>query len=182
METDGGGWTIVAAHSGAGPEPQLVADGNGGDNGNALAFETYTTSRALKAALSTTSSESLFVRPNGIWLHVDHSMFDGQLAIDDRAETDDVVTVTANDGTSQSMHMGYSLHDISGGGDFGITTSFDHNSHSYYMLNSDCRGMPLYQFGPYGGYDVRTGTGSWTATTACSAAETGRMQFYAAMR
>ena len=63
MTTDGGGWTIVGAVSGADDEEPFVTDT--AVSGNPLAFEAYSLTRHQKAAISATSAESLFVRSVG---------------------------------------------------------------------------------------------------------------------
>jgi hypothetical protein len=87
--------------------------------------------------------------------------------------------------------MGWSRFQISGGGDFGITSnnvSFDHHSTNYWMLRSSCAGHLLYSYNHLdedvekAGYDVNTALGSWTVTSACHIASGGTMKFYAAMR
>jgi hypothetical protein len=56
MDTDGGGWTIIAAYTGADGEQPLV--GNVEVDANPLAFEHYAINRAKKSALSVISQES----------------------------------------------------------------------------------------------------------------------------
>lgn len=197
MTTDGGGWTIVASHSGADGEESLVS--NTEVTGDALSFKHSNLSRAQKMALSALETESIFVKNNGQWLRADKPMFDANLDTAD-TNTANAVKIVASDGTATDAFMGYSNHDIAGGGDFGISMSpdgatcngnttdgFDHHSTNYFNLNCGCQRQYLYSFSNAvqdgdAGYDVNTGLGSWTATAGCGAGEGGALAFYSAMR
>lgn len=197
MVTDGGGWSIVFAHSGADNEPGLVSDAEAA--GNALNFEYMNLNRAKKMALAAISTESILVRKDSRWLKADKTLFDNHLD-DGDTDTSFSVKLTAKDGAVADGFIGWSNHQITGGGDFGISMSpdgatcggdtvdgFDHHSTLFQQLNCSCQRQYLYSKSdgaPDGdaAYNVNTSLGDWTATAACSGAEGGGFSFYAAMR
>ncbi len=198
MTTDGGGWTIVSAITGADNEQPLVS--NVEVHGNPLAFEHYNITRAKKMALSAISTESIFARDSA-WLKVDVPLFDQYL---DTPETHGhfAVNYTASDGATATGFMGYSNYYISGGGDFNLSmvdgdtcggsfttiNGVDHHSTIYHHLNGCLSRHYLYSYSydtadGDAGYDVHVALGSWTATNPVAPhAEGGDLVFYAAMR
>jgi len=185
MTTDGGGWTIVNAITGADGEQPLVSDAEVG--GNPLSFQHYNLNRAKKVALAAISNTSIFVRNNSTWIKANAAMFDANLS---NNHVEWPVTITASNGAMDSGWMGYSNFWYSGGGDFGITNAanFDHHAPgSYYHLNSSCHSSYLYSYSAASsdddaGYDANIGLGSWGATAGCDGNEGGSLVFYSAMR
>lgn len=198
MVTDGGGWTIVAAMSGADDEPGLTADTEASDN--PLDFGRYNLNRAKKMALSALEKETIFVRKDGRWLKADKPMFDNTLAT---ANKDATVATKLNgmNGATADGFLAWSNHDIAGGGDFAVslspdgttscntqtTNGVDHHSMNYYQLNCNCDRQYLYSYSNNtqdgdASYNVHNALGGWTATQACSSIEGNGLVFYAAMR
>jgi cysteine-rich repeat protein len=77
MDTDGGGWTIVAGHAGADGEVPLISDEEVA--GDPLAFEHYNVDKAKKKAIAGISQESLFFADHGGWMKTSAPMFDEHL-------------------------------------------------------------------------------------------------------
>lgn len=121
MTTDGGGWTVLAAYTGADGEQALTSDTEV-LVGNPLSFAHYNTSRAKKMAISAASTETLVKRNTGVWLKASAAAFDGNLNTPN-THTDVSVTVTASDATTAAGVMGYSNYGNAYGGDFGIATA-----------------------------------------------------------
>ena len=158
-------------------------------------------SRAKKIALSLGSTETLFVRPNNIWLRADKPAFDDTLLIV-KSTSKKAVNLTVNNGVTVAGFMGFANFNFSGGGDFGISespdgmtcpnsvtvTGFDHHYVNSRMRNCNCSRQYLYSDSDVGfadndaGYDAGIPLGSWTATALCDSAEGGLLKFYAAMR
>jgi hypothetical protein len=200
MTTDGGGWTIIAAYTGADGEAPLTSDTEA--TGNALAFEHHNLNRARKAALSAISTESLFRRSDGVFLKAGAPLFDSMLSTPNYRQPEVSVILDASDGSSASAFMSYVNYDNAAGGDFGIsmspdgaggacgimtTNGFDQHSADYRNLNCACERQYFHSYSagePDGdaGYDVNTSLGAWTGTFTCDAAEGGGLVFYAAMR
>jgi len=189
MTTDGGGWTILASYSGADNEQPLVS--NIEVTGlNPFNFEHTNLNISKKIALSIISTESIFVRSGGVYIKVNRGLFDSTLSSSGNIEANYPVVVTANNGATVSATMGWSKYNISGGGDFGITTrsgGFDHHSGLYRKLNSGCAQHILYSYSTAvgdsdAGYDVNQSLGSWGATSGCHSPEGGLLQFYVGVR
>nr|VFK29745.1 MAG: Fibrinogen beta and gamma chains, C-terminal globular domain [Candidatus Kentron sp. MB] len=192
MTTDGGGWTIVYAATGADGEQPMVSDTEVG--GNPLAFKHHNLNRQKKAAISAVSSRSILVRNNAAWLRWSHALFDNNLLVVNQ-HPHYPVTITASNGTTALGVAGWSNSNYSGGGDYGVVTSsgFDHHATTYYHLNSSCANHYFYSYSghpSYGypdndndaGYDVNTALGNWTATRGCDRPEGGGLVFYAGMK
>jgi hypothetical protein len=188
MTTDGGGWTIVNAITGADNEQPLVSDVAA--YGNPLAFGHYNLRRAQKMALAALSTQSIFVRQTGAWLKLDKPLFDQSLSTAS-THVDVAVGLTSRSGATASGYMGYSNFNIAGGGDFYVgTASADHHSTNYYHLNNGCAGQYLYSYSLSAqdgdaGYDVNTALGDWTVTApVCnpSSPDGGSLVFFSAMR
>jgi len=202
MTTNGGGWTIFYAATGADNEQPHVSNIEV-PGGNPLMFKHYNLDRAKKVALSAASTETLFLRPAGAgWLKMNSPAFDPTLLMANKFAKK-AITLSANNGISNTAFFGWSNFNINGGGDFGITqspdmvtcnqnsqmTGFDHHDNRYYMVNCSCKFAYLYSYslGMNGldgdhGYDVNIPFGSWGSTVACASAEGGSLVFYAAMR
>ncbi|MBU1221276.1 hypothetical protein KKF34_03500 [Myxococcota bacterium] len=184
MTTDGGGWTIVYSATGVDDEHQIVS--NTDVNGDAFTGH-FNLNRARKMAISAISGESIFYRDNGQWLKVSHPLFDSLLDTPN-SESHYNTIITARDGTATNGVMGWSNFNITGGGDFHISTGpVDHHSTSYWVLNNNCVNQYLYSYSNYvsdsdGAYNVNTPLGDWDATVACEAHEGMGMQFFAGMR
>lgn len=197
MSTDGGGWTIIASHTGSDGEQTLLS--NTEVTGSPLAFAHTNLNQAKKMAISAISTETLFKRNTGIWLKMNAAIFDSSLSTAN-THTHKAVTLTASNGTTAAAYMGYANFNNASGGDFGIslnpdggtcngTTSlgFDHHSAGYYHLNCSCQRQYLYAYSAGvadgdAGYDVNTALGSWAATRDCDSGEGGGLIFYTAMR
>jgi DNA ligase (NAD+) len=183
MTSDGGGWTIVNASSGAAGEQPIVSDTEA-LTGVATSFQAFNVSRAKKMALNALSTETLIKRTDGNWIKMSTTPFDSNL---DTANTHihKQTIITANNGASTTGYLGYSNFAYSGGGDFGVVTSagFDHhNTVSYNHLNSGCGNHYFYSYGAGASYDVSTALGTWTVTSACEGAAGGTTGFYFALR
>lgn len=185
MSTRGGGWTIVYAATGADGEEPMVSD-------TAVAGDAFTAhfnlNRAQKMAVAALSANSIFVRTGGgAWMIADSALFDGTLDTTD-SEAHYTVNLRSDDGVTAVGEMGWSNYNISGGGDYHVSTGpVDHHSANYWVLNSGCVNQYLYSYSNTNadgdaGYDVNTGLGNWTPTTGCQGAEGGLLAFYAAMR
>lgn len=195
MTTDGGGWTIVAAYTGATGEKELTSDTE--STGNPLTFNHYNTNRAKKMALAAISTESLFLRNNSKFIKLNAPFVDSSLNTLN-THVHKSATLTSSNGTTISVFYGYSNYLNSGGGDFGISMNPDgvtsggytsvngfdhHNNASYYHLNWGCTRHYLYSYGTGGaGYDVNTAVGDWAVTSSCHSGQGGTLVFYAAMR
>ena len=196
MNTNGGGWTVFYAATGADGEAPLTS--NSTRAGNPLSFQHHNVNQATKVLLSSVSSETLFYRSNGAWIKASSSAFNSTLTSSNQhAHTS--VTLTASNGTTASGFMGWSTTNIAGGGDFnlsqtdgttcsgGTSQGVDHHSSSYYHLNCGCERQYLYSYSNSvgdadAGYDVNTSLGSWTGTNGCDSAEGGALTFYVGMR
>jgi hypothetical protein len=196
MTTDGGGWTIFYAGLGLDGEFQMAADSEAA--GNPLGFNGHhNLNQKKKMAISAISTQGIFRRSSGVWLKVNHALFDQFLNTSTHQHY--AVTLTASDGSSASGFIGYSTVNTSGGGDYNVSMTdggtcngstsqgVDHHSSSYYHLNCGCMRHYLYsyssQVGDFdAGYDVNTSLGAWTATSSCAAEEGGGLIFYAGMR
>ncbi len=197
MTTDGGGWTIVYAATGANGEQPMVSNKLVG--GHALTFKHHNQSRARKAALSALSSESILVRKGGTWLKMNRPLFDAKLTTPN-SHAHYAVKLTASSYDTASGWIGYTNQLYSGGGDYNIsaadgptcsglksTSGVDHHSTGYYHLNGCCARQYLYSYSAQAydwdaGYDVNTGLGSWAVTQKCDIAEGGKLAFWAGMR
>jgi hypothetical protein len=189
MVTDGGGWTIVHAITGADGEQPLTS--NTEVAGDPLSWQHYSLNQAKKMAISGVSTQSIFRRNSGVWIKVNSAMFDAALATPN-THMHKAVTVTASDASTAPGYIGYSNFNNSGGGDFNVSTNavvdgVDHHSTAYYHLNSGCVQHYLYSYSNAvvdgdAGYDVSVTLGAWTATNACQLEEGGGLVFYAAMR
>ena len=183
MTTDGGGWTIVFAqqqHSNGVCHVRMTDDAEALSD-DPLSFGIYNVNRQKKVDLAATAAESIFVRNSGSWIKTDRPIFQTLLS---QTHSEYSVTVTESSGAiTTGVEMGYSTGGISYGGDFGITSSgtLDHHNGGYYNLNSGCVRHYIYQFGS-SGYDVNTGTGSWSSTSGCSSSCSASFGFYAAVR
>lgn len=188
MTTNGGGWTILYGTSGGDGELGLAAHATAG--GDPLAFAYYNLTRGDKAVFSAQADESLFVRSDGPWLAASHPLYTIRIADPQNTWEQFDVLLTASNGATTSARMGWSNFNTSGGGDYGITTTahgFDRHNTNYYLLNQSCDPMYLYSHSgaSYDGdanYRVNTGLGSWSATEACVANESGSLAMYAAVR
>jgi cysteine-rich repeat protein len=202
MTTNGGGWTIFYAATGADNQPPITSDIQDIAN-NPLSFQFYNFSRTRKMQLAALATETLFYRNNNTWLKASAPAFNDKLAMANQTYKVGVM-LTANNGVMSNGFMGYANYANQGGGDFGVTlgpdgltcgqymmnTGFDHHGISYRMLNCSCERHYLYSYSSASndgdaGYDSLIALGGWTASQAncgAAAAEGGALVFYAAMR
>jgi hypothetical protein len=186
MTTDGGGWTIVYAATGADGEQQMTS--NTAVAGNPLSFQAHNLTRQQKVDISTVSKESIIMRSNATWLKFNHALFDATLLTASR-HRHYYVTISSSNGTDTVGYAGWSNYNISCGGDYAITNSsgFDHHGSSYWHLNGGCTGdyFASYSYASCdndAGYEAPVALGDWTASGGCNAAEGGPFAFYAATR
>jgi len=99
MTTDGGGWTIVAAFTGATGEQNLTSDTE--STGDPLAFAHYNLNRSKKMAIAAASSETLFLRSGGTYLKVNAPAFDANLNTAN-THVHNPVTITTSNATTVS--------------------------------------------------------------------------------
>jgi hypothetical protein len=187
MTSDGGGWTIVNAVSGADGEQPIVSD-TSVTTGNPLNYDAFNLTRSRKLAINAVASETLIKRSAGTWIKMSAPAFDSNLG-SGVAHPHKQVIITANDGTVGTGYMGYSDFAYVSGGDFGVVTSsgFDHhNPIIWNHLNTGCANSYFYSYSATAdsdaGYDVSLALGSWTITSACESGEGGTTKFYLAMR
>ncbi len=187
MTTSGGGWTIVAAITGANGEQPIVSDTEV-LTGNPLSFAHYNLSRAKKMAINAVSSQTIFVRNNGTWLFATSPAFTSALSTPN-THTDIATTLYTSTTGPTAAVMGFSNFGYSAGGDFGVTVSgFDHhNTSGYNHLNGGCANHYLYSYSVAAsdsdaGYKVNTGLGTWASTAGCDGSEGGTLVFYMGMR
>ena len=198
MTTDGGGWTVFYAASGANAEQPMVSNTEV-LMGNPLSFGHYNLDRAKKILLSGLATETIFVRNNMTWLRADKPAFGPTLNMANQTSKF-AVTLTSSNNMTAPAFMGWANFNITGGGDFGISQSpdaatcngmttmgFDHHSPTYRMLNCGCQRHYLHSYSSTvadsdAGYDAFVALGSWGAVGGCDAAEGGMLVFYAAMR
>jgi hypothetical protein len=186
MVTDGGGWTIVFAATGADGEQPMVSDV--AVNGDPLSFQAHNLIRQQKVAVSLVSRESILIRNNSTWLKFNNALFDHSLLTSNRHRHYHV-TISSSSGTDTQGYAGWSNYNISGGGDYAVTNAsgIDHHSATYLHLNSGCGGNYFYSYSSAvadgdAGYDSNLALGDWAVTGSCSTAEGGSLIFYAAMR
>ena len=186
MTTDGGGWTIIYAATGADNQQPMVS--NIEAPGNPLAFKHYNLSQQKKVAISSVSASSILVRNNSTWLKWNQALFDNKL-LGTNQHSHYSVTITASNGSTASGYAGWSNYNNSHGGDYGVLKSvnFDHHNTAYYHLNGVCANHYFYSYSSAvadrdAGYDVNTSLGNWGTTNRCHGAEGGSLVFYAGMR
>ena len=186
MTTDGGGWTIVFAATGADGEQPMVSDV--AVNGDPLSFQAHNLTRQQKVAVSLVSRESVIIRNNSTWLKFNNALFDHSLLTNNR-HRHYYVMISSSNGTDALGYAGWSNFNISGGGDYAVTNAsgIDHHSTSYFHLNSSCVGNYFYSYSTAvadgdAGYDSNLALGDWAVTGSCNSAEGGSLVFYAAMR
>ena len=119
MTTSGGGWTIVYASQALDGDVGMVADAQ--IPGNALNYEAYNTSRALKMAINAVATESLFKRKlDNALLKASAPLYDPMLDTPN-SHLHRVVNLTASNGVSAQGAIGYSNYNTPSGGDYGIS-------------------------------------------------------------
>jgi hypothetical protein len=200
MDTDGGGWTIVASYFGGYTvEEPLVSDVekvaafdsnivNTNADGSPLLFEHHNLNQTKKAAISASSSESLFKTYTGKWVKVSDAMFGTANELLTASSKGFVTSsVISGDGTNGTATMGWSNYGYANGGDFGlIDGSFDLAADDSMMLNTGCANHYIYSYSNDGagksGYDAGQAFGDFPQTSACEAGAGGSLRFYAAMR
>ncbi|HEY0136395.1 MAG TPA: DUF4215 domain-containing protein, partial [Nannocystis sp.] len=123
MTTDGGGWTVFYAVSGADAEQAMVSDAELLLN-DPLVFQAFNLNRARKIALSQISAATLFVRTGNVWLRADKPAFDADLNVPNTTSKGPVM-LTSSDGVTAAAFMGYANFNYNGGGDFGLSMSPD---------------------------------------------------------
>ena len=189
MDTDGGGWSVLYATSGADGEQPVTSDV--AVDGSALALRPFNLPRQAKAALSAASAETLVWRDSRTWLVADRALFGAGLGVVDSESYP--VTIRAADGHTTPGRLGWSTASISNGGDFGIVVGdgavFDGHDASRPMVNANCASHLVYSSSPVAadsdaGYDASAALGDWSSTTSgCGTdAEGGTMPLYIGVR
>jgi hypothetical protein len=187
MTTDGGGWTIVYGSTGGDGEGGLTSNSES-TAGNPMSFQYYNLSRQKKVDISAISTESMVRRSNSQFLAWNNAMFTSSLTTATQAYSSGALTCRTGSAATATCYAAWSNYNISGGGDYGVTTNgFDHHHTNYYKLNNNCVGHLFYSFSSTSldgdqGYEVNSGLTGWSATAACSGTESGHMSFYAGMR
>ena len=196
MTTDGGGWTIVYAATGADNEQPMTS--NAEVAGEPASFaQPYNLNRQKKMIIANLSTTGLFRRDSGTWIKVNSALYDEHLEGD--SHWHQAVSIIASDGATAEGWIGYSTYNIAGGGDYNVSMTdggtcngttnqgVDHHSTNYYHLNCGCQRQYLYSYSSQtgdsdAGYDVNTALGEWAVTNGCQSEEGGALKFYAAMR
>lgn len=197
MKTDGGGWKIFYAATGA--DNDVVLNSDIMRSGDPLNFVLHNMSRQFKKELSTLASETLLYRNSGTWIKADRTAFDSTLDTENQ-HSHYTVTLTANNGIQSLGYLGWSNYNIRGGDDFNLsqadgatccglvsTQGVDHHNGIYYHLNRGCARHYLYSYSTAvadtdADYDANTALGSWNTTASYTSAEGGSLVVYAAMR
>ena len=191
MVTDGGGWTVLYATSGADGEPTVTSDTDA--SGNALSLHSFNLPRSTKASLSAAGGQTLVWRGATEWLVADRSLLSASFGT---AATSDTfpVQVRAWDGSTATGVAGWSTAGTAVGGDFaillGADAAFDGHESEAVLLNSGCDSHLLYSSSPAvsdsdAGYGSAVALGSWSASTPGSCgdgAEGGSIAFRLAVR
>lgn len=145
MNTDGGGWTIYYAASSGRSEVSLLSDTS--KTNNPFTFKEFNLNVDQKILIDSVCSETLLVRPGGVWMKLDQNMHFSAMKLPNK-HPHIIATATFSNGATTPVLAGFSNFNNNGGGDFGIvTTSFDHHSSSYYHLNSGCANHLVYDYG-----------------------------------
>jgi hypothetical protein len=190
MSTDGGGWTVVSAQTGVDGEVTVTSPNE--VDGNPLLFQAYNLNTWKKAKLASKSHESMIMKKNGQWLKLNTALFQANTLLTANSRAEWLATASVQSGNTTLVKVGYTTDPalVSGGGDYGIAISppgLDHHSNTYYELNGGCANMLLYSYSAAArdedaGYDVNTGLGSWTSTSACEGGEGGTVAIRWMMR
>ena len=196
MTTDGGGWSILYAATGANSE--VILTSNSSRNGNPLSFQHHNLARSAKVELSNASSETLYKRNNGTWMKANAAPFTSAL-LNSNQQSYSSVTLTSSNGTTTNGFQGWSNFNHTGGGDYYVTMTdgntcsgttvngVDNHSNNYYLLNCGCVRHYLYSYSNANadndaGYDASVALGDWGITAVCDSAEGGSLQFFVAVR
>jgi len=198
MVTDGGGWTILHATSGADNIQGITgaAEVLGGDP---LAYQHYNRTRAFKVLLSGLGGEGLIRRQlDSVWIKFNKAPFEANLDMPNQ-HAHVAATITASNGLSAAGFIGWANNNINGGGDYNVSMvdgstcsgttvqGVDHHSTNYWHLNCGCQRHYLYSYSSGVGdqdasYKVNTALGNWTATAGCSSTEGGGLALYVGVR
>jgi len=141
MTTDGGGWTLLFSSNDG---TRFSSDKNIGN----LPTESYVRNFLLREEISQLASDTLvFYGAEKIIWHNTKLNF----SKDSNEEICGETFPGSWTGINKTC-FGYSLTQISSGGDFGIAESFDHHCSNYWMLNSGCVKHSVYEYGAGLGY------------------------------
>ena len=196
MSTDGGGWTVLWATSGADDERAFTADGNvTGSGANPLGYEAYNLPRRAKALLASRRGHTLFSRSATEWIVADHAPVDDGLTSNTGAWAQWPVQLRAAVGASGRVTLrgwlGYSTSaSTTGGGDLALSLSrvtrhgADANAD---LVSASCSDQLVYSLSTAaldgdGTYGSATTLGNWGGSGACDGAEGGGMAMFVAVR
>ena len=194
METDGGGWTVLWASSGADGDQPFVSDTAVlPDSANPMNNEAYNQPREVKAALSSVRGDTLVRRSGTAWLVVDHVPLDAGLTSGPPTTKLWPVDIRAPTGTGSTTGrgwMGYSTDGVSGGGDFAVSTSTIVRGGvdaSADLVTASCAGHLVYSLSTAaldgdGRYGSATSMGLWGVASSCDGTESGGMGVSIAVR
>jgi hypothetical protein len=105
MDTDGGGWTVIYAATGATGQQNLVSDT--AMSGNPLVFQAYNLPNKLKGLVDSYGTETLFKKNNGQWIKANKNLDLAKVHFPN-FDKESLVTITARNGaTDPTSIMGW---------------------------------------------------------------------------
>jgi len=155
----GEGWAVIFAAAGGDDEAPFMADGpwtpplSVTDPAATLGSEStqaWSPSLALKVALSSVATDTLFYRGDGAWIQADRPVLDGSALESESATAEfraNIFAPSADGGESVEMaaYIGYRRFDIRGGDDLYISTASRGEAFATPLTTPGwCSGMLLY--------------------------------------